>query len=43
MEMNEYENEGIIAETLTFTDNQSLLVMKIKFKWIRLINFFFFL
>lgn len=26
MEMTEYENEGIMAEALTFTDNQSLLV-----------------
>ncbi len=26
MEMIEYENEGIIAETLTYTDNHSLLV-----------------
>jgi hypothetical protein len=28
MEMMEYESEGIIAEALTFTDNQSLLVTK---------------
>ena len=27
-EMMEYESEGIIAEALTFTDNQSLLVTK---------------
>ena len=26
MEMLEYENEGITAEKLTFTDNQALLV-----------------
>ncbi|CAF5109025.1 unnamed protein product, partial [Rotaria sp. Silwood1] len=25
MEMAEYESEGIMAETLTFTDNQSFL------------------
>jgi hypothetical protein len=28
MEMTEYENEGIMAETLAFTDNHSLLVKK---------------
>jgi hypothetical protein len=26
MEMMEYESEGIMAEALTFTDNQTLLV-----------------
>jgi hypothetical protein len=26
MEMMEYESEGVMAEALTFTDNQSLLV-----------------
>jgi hypothetical protein len=26
MEMTEYESEGIMAEALTFTDNQFLLV-----------------
>jgi hypothetical protein len=26
MEMTEYESEGIMADALTFTDNQSLLV-----------------
>jgi len=32
MEMMEYDSEGIMAETLTFTDNQPLLVKTNKFR-----------
>ena len=42
MEMMEYENQGIIAEALTFTDNQSLLVKKNYWNEILKINFWFF-